>query len=139
MSIQAVHLFICNNLGGTMTGLNGYGKTRKTEEYRRRYEDCFLEGDSRSMGASPLSCSEYGDVEIAADRAAGERPTSGQSIIARRDSIVGGILRQLISQARNQAARLEDQIQELNGQANEWEKLLSLLEESPPTPIESEN
>lgn len=84
----------------------------------------------RKLGQSG---STDGSESLGGNRAVCQRLDRGYP--ARRNETAGGILRHLITQSRNQAARrredirrFQDEAQELDRQANEWEQLLKTLE-----------
>lgn len=84
--------------------------------------------------ADPNSGKQLGSASAGSwyqsERASGEICTrAGRSVTSyrRADTITGGILRQLINQARDQKALLEAQAQKLGEQIDEWEGLLDEL------------
>lgn len=113
------------------------GEKRKTENVSGRSQDSELQNNTGSMGAFARAGNKAGIDKISTNRAISKRAASSQSVLISRNSILGGILRQLISQNRNQVAhrrediqRIELHIQELETQIAEWEKLLYTLENS---------
>lgn len=119
-----------------MGHLKGDDKKRETEVCRRIDKDCSYEADPRSLGTFKSPRNKFGYVTIPIDRAFRERTNPFRPLVSSTDKVAGGILRQLIAQTRNQAARLETELQELQSQIGEWEELLESLEK---TTAESKN
>ena len=116
----------------------GGNEKRTTKDNQGRGNDGKLHGHSRSLGAFAIASNETGAIQIPIYRANRKGGDSGQSAISSGDVLIGGILRNLISQNRNQVARrqadisrIEDELQELNHQLIEWEELLADLNKIP--------
>lgn len=116
-----------------MAELNHNGETRQTKNIRRGDKNCNAESNTGSLGASTVPGGEYGFIKVSVGRESSERSNSVRYF----GDIIGGILRQLITQAHSQlAARLDDirrsenQVQELKIQINELSELLEALEKS---------
>lgn len=113
-----------------MERLGRDGEKRETEVCRPNDKNRGDETDPRSVGTSANPRGKLGHVKIPIDRAFRERTDRFRPLISSTDKVLGGILRQLIAQTRNQAARLETELQELQTQINEWEELLESLEKA---------
>lgn len=123
-----------------MTELNvgaGGHEKGKTKGSQRRGSNGELYDHSRSLGTFKIASNEAGIIEIPIYRANCQGRDPGRSAISGGDAIIGGILRNLIVQNRNQVARrqsdikrIEDEIQELQQQGKEWEDLLGVIEET---------
>ena len=116
---------------------DGNDEKGKTKNIQRGSSDSKFHGHSRSLGTFAIAGNEAGSIEIPVYRANRKRRDSSRLALSSTDTLIGGILRNLILQSRNQVARrqndikrIEDELQELNNQLNEWEELLATLESS---------
>lgn len=122
---------------------NQNGQENKAWQVRGAEDESKYGSNSEQYRKPGQSGRTDGGESLRGNRAVCQRIDGGYS--ARRGESAGGILRHLIAQSRNQAARrredirrFEDEIKELNYQADEWEQLLKALETTPKEP-ESEN
>ena len=108
---------------------------RKTQDSKGGNKDCNSKDDARRLGAFAISGRKNESDEIRTHREICARRDPGRPFSA-RDTIIGGILRHLIHQARKQMARhladiaeLKDEVQEVENQINEWEVILQSLDQ----------
>ena len=123
-------------MSGSIAGA-GNNEKRTTKDSQGRGDDGKLYGHAGSLGTFAITSNEAGIIKIPIYRADCQGRTPGRSAINGGDAIIGGILRNLIVQNRNQVARrqsdikrIEDEIQELQQQGKEWEDLLGVIEET---------